>query len=303
VTLFDAVTGEWPAASGGLFGDLNAGNYLYAAMPAPVPKDDPYLTGTAWRVTGLSKGSMGCEVLLGYGPVCNLDPYPSSYLGADYFRESVGPVGSYSLSCGAGCWTRDFGVLDSSVMGDRPAPMGGFSDAGTVAPADATIPSTPDAAAIPPDAAAPPPDAAAPPPVDAVGNSCVDLSAVVVAIPVDSTVGNPPPPAGGPLVDGTYVMTSAHAYLSATAAPPTRLSGQFRLTGTTIELAYSGLGIPSFYGRATTTIDGTALDFNYSCSSNGAFSGKISYSAPDGIVDLYTLGAGYTLITRYTKQP
>jgi hypothetical protein len=287
VTLFDAVTRLWPAASGGLFNNLHAGKYVFSAMTAPPPMGSPFLTGFSWRVTGLAAASHDCDVIPGYGPICDTEPYPPTYLGADYFREGIGPIGSFSLACAAGCYTHHVGLLDSSLAGDRPAPLAQAPDAGSVAGVDAGA--TPDAPASGPEAGPGP---------------CVDLQNVAAGVLVIATAGTPPAPLGRVISDGLYVTTAVKVY-GTSASPGTRtdgFGGAIRVTGPTLQVRYAGSGVAAFEGKGTFTVTGGNVSVSYSCSTSGPMTSSFAFTATQGVIDITSTIGGYTTVATYVRQ-
>jgi hypothetical protein len=131
--------------------------------------------------------------------------------------------------------------------------------------------------------------------------ACVDITTAPTAITVVAGSGNPTPPSGGAVADGTYMATAQKIY-GAPVSPNTKFGGIIKIAAPTIELVYGGSATPSFSGKGTFTAAPPTVNVTFSCSTTGPGSTSFQYSANGSLLDVTTQGSGFTAVTTYTKQ-
>jgi hypothetical protein len=128
------------------------------------------------------------------------------------------------------------------------------------------------------------------------GQACNAVENVGPLVTPTCTTGTVATGAGGPMPDGTYVLT-AQTYYNVATCPPVQISGTIEVTGNCIQLAFGGVL------SGTTSVrfdpDGTGITSNPTCvnlppgtASNADAPGAKTYTVTGTMLTMFTKNSG-----------
>ena len=132
------------------------------------------------------------------------------------------------------------------------------------------------------------------------GPACNTLRNDGPAVSVMASTATAPAPAGGTIVDGTYVLTAATGYaISPAVIPTTTLSAVMQIAGSTMQQAGTINGEERRY-TSTLATSGTSVTTTDTCPA--ADSNTYRYTATTTSLRIYAALGASTLEQTYTKR-
>jgi hypothetical protein len=141
-------------------------------------------------------------------------------------------------------------------------------------------------------------DATSPPPfgISEGGTSCSTLAPPATGVSEQKQSGSAPAPAGGTVVDGTYVLTKVDIY-SASINPAVR-KARIRYTGNKYEQVVVRPESEPYSVSGTFTVSGTTFSYTEGCPAYGGSPMTYEYTATPTEFKLHTT----TSVATYTKE-